>query len=403
MMRLVRWMRQVLPRDTIVVVAVVAVSLLEVTRLWCIWQFGGVDEFQFLILRMMVLSFSAALYGCHRVETFHPSRDAEYRKWLESTPWTPDKPLPMGPLRLAPQDIVVIGVLMLLTRLPDPRALYIPAIFLSAYSISIAYTCWLTGQKIYAYFLGMALGMVIFTSLRPISAFVAAVSAVMITPRAIRASLSAFPWELPWFADGRPAQQIVEAKNQELLGWPVDLFAPKTPKPWIEIVDGVGISAVVTWWFVALYAQGNESVRRALLCPYMMLPLVNLFRFGTYWNNHRPPISLLGRLTTVRPWQSGYDHIVIAPFLSGVIGMIGAVFIERAQSRAPIGGMFLPDWLEVLIAAAFLFTTLLITLVAGPGLEKWRLSGRHRIVFQQSNNANGLGSSPTSKEFIQTA
>src|SRR5581483_311327 len=93
-----RWMRQVLPRDTIVAGAVAADLAIEFTYLLSMFWAGVADEAAFQNLRFMVQLFAAFMYGGHRVATFHPGCDVDYRQWLESTPWTPRHPLPMGPL-----------------------------------------------------------------------------------------------------------------------------------------------------------------------------------------------------------------------------------------------------------------------------------------------------------------
>ncbi|MEQ8835261.1 MAG: hypothetical protein RID07_00485 [Lacipirellulaceae bacterium] len=42
--------------------------------------------------------------GAYRAMFFNPACRADYREWLVSTPWTPDKPLPLGPVRLTVVD-----------------------------------------------------------------------------------------------------------------------------------------------------------------------------------------------------------------------------------------------------------------------------------------------------------
>ena len=46
-------------------------------------------------------------YGLYRAMGFHPFFRPSYRKWLETTPWTWRKPLPVGPVRLGWEDLVL--------------------------------------------------------------------------------------------------------------------------------------------------------------------------------------------------------------------------------------------------------------------------------------------------------
>src|SRR5262249_30265485 len=45
-----------------------------------------------------LLVIAAIAYGVYRVVAFHPFYRADYRAWLEWTPWSSRKPLPIGPV-----------------------------------------------------------------------------------------------------------------------------------------------------------------------------------------------------------------------------------------------------------------------------------------------------------------
>ena len=53
------------------------------------------------------------------------------------------------------------------------------------------------------------------------------------------------------------------------------------------------------------------------------------------------------------------------------------------------------------IAATGVTFTLLMLLVVGPALEKWKLTGRHRIVFHLTGKTTGLGSAQKNQDFVQ--
>lgn len=401
------WMRQVLPRDTIVALAVCSDIAVELVYLWSRFWWGSAEESLFAGYRLFIQLLAALFYGGHRVATFHPAYDAEYRKWLECTPWTPRHPLPMGPLHLVLQDVVVLTASMILTRISDARVLYIPAVFLSSYCLSLAVVVWSTGQKFLAYALGAALGLVIVFVQNPVGALLSSMAATLITPVAIRRSLAAFPWELPWYADGRSWQQMVEDYKQRQWGWPVDVFAPKVPHAWITPIDGLGASLLVGWWFFAVYHQVDEKLHAVLLSFWIQgLSISAIVRLGVYFKNHRPPISIPGRIFTLRPWQAGFDHVFLAPLAAvslGIVAMILAIFASQAWPVAALWGLVLPRWSELPIATAGVALSLMILLLGGPPLERWRLAGRHRIVFQLTGKTTGLGSTEKNQEFIQIA
>src|ERR1700722_2302747 len=67
------------------------------------------------LLRMTPQPFlivGAILYGIYRVRHFHPVWRNDYRMWLRLTPWRPGSPLPFGPIQLAPQDVVLFGLVL---------------------------------------------------------------------------------------------------------------------------------------------------------------------------------------------------------------------------------------------------------------------------------------------------
>src|SRR5258708_916362 len=49
---------------------------------------------------VIILTLYAILHGVFRAWVFHPGVRPEYRRWLNGTPWTSRKPLPLGPVQL---------------------------------------------------------------------------------------------------------------------------------------------------------------------------------------------------------------------------------------------------------------------------------------------------------------
>jgi hypothetical protein len=398
----VRWMRQVLPRDTLVATAVGCDVLVELVYLWIAWRFGGVDESFFAKVRLIVQVVAATSYGVYRVGTFHPACDSDYRQWLRTTPWTPRSPLPMGPVHVVPQDIVLICASMLLCRVEDWRVLYIPTAFFCAYCATLATFTWATGQKVLAYALGAGLGGVVFGIQYPVAAFGAAVTTALLAPVAIRASLRSFPWELPGYLAAKSFQQHIEDQQQQRIGWPFDVFTPQPPKAWVSWTDGLGVSLLAGWWYLAFYWQAEFGAKPFLwLIVAFTSGIGGLVRLGVYATNHRPPISFWGRFATLRPWQRGYDEIVLSPALATIVGVCGLTLTVMAENPGARLAMQLPTWLPLLTAPGGLALSIGILLLGGPGLERWRLSGRHRLVFEHATQTSGLGHTAKNQNFVQ--
>src|SRR5262245_22736690 len=54
-------------------------------------------------------------YAVYRVAGFHPGYRAGYYLWLRGTPWSSQKPLPMGPVHLVWQDVLLLATVFALT------------------------------------------------------------------------------------------------------------------------------------------------------------------------------------------------------------------------------------------------------------------------------------------------
>jgi hypothetical protein len=401
---LLRWMRRVLPRDTIVATAVSLDLTIELAYLLCLWRFGVADEETFAWFRLMVQVLCAASYGIYRVATFHPVHDQDYRQWLQTTPWTARQPLPMGPVHLVPQDVVVLLASMALARVYDERLLGIPLAFLFAYNLVLAVSTWTTGQKLLSYLVGIGLGGVIACVQRPAEALAFAAGTTVVGAFALRQSLLTFPWDVPWYLDGYDWNQKFEEWKQQRAGWPFDVLAPKPPRTWIEPMDGIGVSLLLGWWFGAVFWQIPREATLVLL----QFGLFGCFaaivrRLAVYVKNHRPPISFWGRLATGRPWQFGYDEVLIAPVLAGLVFLATVVIALLSLALPAHAAAKLPEWCGDVAAPLGVTLVSLLLLLCGPAVERWRMTGRHRIVFEQTGKATGLGQSTKDKEFVQTA
>jgi hypothetical protein len=127
---------------------------------------------------------------------------------------------------------------------------------------------------------------------------------------------------------------------------------------------------LVGWWAFAGTSLVDPDLvhRHALTIFYLLLFAPPLLRSMIYCSGNRPPISLAGRMATMRWIIPTYDRVLAAPLLgAGVtLALFGCSLVDSRHDR----------WLLPLGAAA----VLLISLGLGPSLRSWRLTGGHRIV-----------------------
>ncbi|MCA9232074.1 MAG: hypothetical protein KDA57_15605 [Planctomycetales bacterium] len=164
----------------------------------------------------------AMLYGAIRVLLYHPVFDSDYSKWLATTPWEPELPLPKGPIHLVWGDGVIVAVLCGLSTLlsfsiPEDAWLYAigPALsFAAAIAITWTLANLATGQTAHVWcalfapcllgLLGLPVSGIIFCP------FVVAA----IAWHGVHHSLKRFPW------GNTTASKLWEDKSQALIGWP---------------------------------------------------------------------------------------------------------------------------------------------------------------------------------------
>src|SRR5262245_42747901 len=105
-------LRQILPVWTSVNFALIFL-LLEGPVLYYEWKLGKPIVDLKIRPGTAITYVASAFYGIHRAVTFHPFYREEYRQWLELTPWTVRKPLPMASIALIWEDGIVLGALIL--------------------------------------------------------------------------------------------------------------------------------------------------------------------------------------------------------------------------------------------------------------------------------------------------
>jgi hypothetical protein len=148
---MMRRFRMLLPPDWVLVFFGVSCVLALLPGLFMGQRFGVVPP-QARRPPQLVLGASLILYGVYRVLAFHPAYRAQYRRWLELTPWRWPGPLPVGPIQIVWEDVLIVASLAAIASsvvgLSPAGAV---ALFLGGYLAAIAPTFWVTGIRAFGY------------------------------------------------------------------------------------------------------------------------------------------------------------------------------------------------------------------------------------------------------------
>lgn len=369
---LVRWMRWILPRSDILSVAVGGVVLIESIYLFCLFYDWGPDAEEFAKIRLSFLAMCSLSYGVLRAVWFHPVLHVDYRRWLELTPWTPGRVLPAGPLTLVPQDLIVMLILIGLHHELTPLLLILPCTFLFGYVTAMAVIHRLIGEWALAY--AVAFGLAAIPMLHKHLEYVLAVEIVcyLLTAWGVQRGLNSFPWTLPEMLESRSFKSTAEAVKDRRLGWPYDALKFDPPKLTIPIADGIFLSLLAGWLEVSILAALNHLDRVAVIGGVgMFLGTSPVFIIAGCVENHRSPISFWGRMITLRWIIPSFDRIWIVPVMAGGAALTAHILLPLYWNALALSGY------------------LLVVLVLGPHLERWRLTGKHRLTFGWNTAAMG--------------
>jgi hypothetical protein len=368
-------LRQLLPVWAAVLFAVLFLCL-EGPVLYYEWALG--QPIQGLRVRpgTYLLYIGSAAYGISRAVSFHPFYRDDYRKWLELTPWTVDKPLPMGPITLVWEDGIVLGALILLTLTqPIHGSIRLLSIFLMFHSLSLMVAFWPTGVGSIGYLVAFGLGLAVRLWYYPWACFIVSTAIWLLAHEGLWRSLSLFPWSLEWsIRELSDSRLLAERIAGVPCGWPFDRFhrdiitADRLEIGWI---DAVLLSLLLGFWITgieSLVTDPDARLTMAVIALSATFFVCTVARAQSYGTGYVWPLSFLGRVLTLRWIIPGYDQVFLAPIFA-ILSMVSVTALGL-ESGVP---------LDLTLAIA---TTLvaLIGLIAPPRLKAWRLIGRHRIV-----------------------
>jgi hypothetical protein len=327
-------------------------------------------------------------YGLYRAGSFHPFFRAGYRQWLETTPWSLGKPLPVGPAHLVWEDAVIIALMGLPEWLPgdvQPLASYCVAI--GGYLMALSLTFSKTGAWGYqfAVLFGVGLALRLWRE-RPEVYASAALLSYLVGLIGLRRSLRHWPW-----AEVKPIdmnQQVI-AIRASLLGWRYDRLGPRNDLPpgpldgWTSFLTAL----IAGWWCYVIEHVipdngGQFMMVRSMVMNYSLFLIT--IRLTTTIAGYSPPISVAGRLARFRPLIPSYDQIFLTPIAAALAVTIGPNALEQAG---------IPRDVAIAVCASLAMMALWL---GGPERRTWQLTAKHRITAGIHGNSNKNG------EFVQT-
>jgi hypothetical protein len=394
MRQIIQWLRRVYPPWWAIAVALVCYVLCEAMFWWTRLAFSVQTESltELLRIRDSLMMMSCSAYAAFRVFVFHPLFRPKYRQWLEQTPWTSEQPLPLGPVYVTVQDVLLLGLMRLLLHDFQLAETGLPQAFLFAYLVAAVFGMWGAGERWLSYAVVFGLGLAIRLQWEsPLVSLVCLGAFYLVSLVGLNRSLSRFPWgdsleELNkhWreVQGSQAASQQATAKLEvalqpALLGWPYNLLNAVDFPTTTSRIDRLVMSLLAGWCMYAMVAMPVQHPVETIIMANLFIGYITAScvfgRLYAYCINHWPPISLWGRLWTGCWIIPRYDQVFVAPLLTAGVAIGGMVWLFRLAEA---------DSLWLAQAAGGLFALILaITSLAGPSHRSWRLTMPCRVSY----------------------
>ena len=377
------WMRQVLPPYSVCLLAlapVVGAFLLEwlvVRRIYGEWMNPlAIKEELDVHMHQGIVAGIACAYGVWRVAGFHPFFRPKYREWLKTVAWDPSQPLPLGSPTLAWQDGVILlamgviagdwqwGLVNGAAMLGGWSVMLIAANFASQFDwLSLLGALALLPAALSEHFPWLGAAML---------------PAYLISAWGVKPSLQLFPWEK------MPRWDAMHSTRVEQVGRPSDSWPLLRTEHSGDIAVGIAIGSALKFATFAgagaatfVVVANLDAIERGGYSATSFQPaailslLMACIRLWIYCGACRPPISLAGRIATGRLVIPGYDQVFVAPLLVLLIGIGAPTVLWRLGLSEPLA------------AGITMFATFAVGLGMGPNLERWHMTGNHRIVVRR--------------------
>jgi len=335
-------------------------------------------------IRIVILVSAAVVYASFRLWRFHPACNPAYSAWLEMSPWTANKRLPVGPIHVVWQDAIVVGALAALAYW---HARANPAAPLIAFGMT--YLCGLnlllavTRRWTSCLVLGFLWPTLLLPGAKGWPTIVVIAAIIVVLWHGLRASLRAFPQgflqTLPNPMGRRPSsllQMQLDVRipvlssasfdtSSKAVGWPYLVLSPKGEVSSVSIRTSSFLGVLVGWWTYCLCVLAEDAVPAGFIL-FLGVILAGI-RLLVYCKNVTTPFNVWGRFATGRLIVPGFDRVFVTPLGVIVLAALGAALMRRMgdESQAAVGsGMVGLLWF--------------LLLAGGPTLRNWLLTGQHR-------------------------
>jgi hypothetical protein len=157
--------------------------------------------------------------------------------------------------------------------------------------------------------------------------------------------------------------------------WPLSVLHYRRPPRAFEFREAVALALLPGWWAYVLWSLIRDQADAAPLALMIVIvtgTIVSGARVVLYVAGHSSPISLWGRLWTLRWIIPRYDVVLLTP-LAGALASYGIPIVGVLMGVPPAA-----------ILGIGLATILLINLLGPPRLRHWQLTAPVRLAKPQS-------------------
>ena len=336
--------------------------------------------------RQTVLIAGLLVYGAYRVLAFHPFYRAAYRKWLETTPWTWRKPLPVGPVYPVIEDVLIVSAMSAPAwYFGDFEFLATFSLPLGAYLMTLCGTFRTTGAWGFHVPVAIIVGLALRLWDQPAWAYSGAILLALVFGLVgLGRSLKRWPWNLGTkeFDPAKLETMMGEGLTNQL-GWPYDRLGPRHDGPitWRATADTLFFCVVIAWWFYAFLGLTPDGARGPIAIMVMMYVMLFslVYRISHYMIGYASPLGLFGRIARLSPIIPSYDQVFVAPITAIVAVTLGPWMLGRAGMR----------WDS--IASISMGVALMALFLGGPDRRRWQLTAKHRVVPAINGSARTKG------------
>ena len=390
---MIKQFKQVMPRTVCIIPFAFVYILTYSANIW-LAPFDEPVPVEIVNVRLAIVLFTTVLYAVHRIINFCPLFRSGYGQWLTLSPWTFEKPLPMGPVHLTWVDSFVIGSLTSLVYFDGILNPTWPAIaFLSVQTVLLAISTLLIEEsKPFSYvFVGIILlPFTVFPFRNHLIALLVLVILYTMTYASYRMILKNFPWNTSFWKSDPIKKLRKQAIENRVIGFPHRIFNAKDSLPSLSFTEAIICSLLITWYLHIIRWLINEPYDLTLF--FMAAILLSFFRLLAYvCPCYGPPISLWGRICKFRFIIPGYDKIFLAP----ICIIAASIILPCSLATIGIG----KTWgIEISV-----FVLLLLAFSFPPSLKKWRLTGKYRMVFSRNFRQEARQSQPQLQKSLKRA